>query len=138
MSAPALVNKWEIPDGPQITTATSSDSRFPASNIIDGNDSTFWLTTGMYPQEFLLDMKEKKKLSQVKLVTRYARKISVYSCDREHPTQFDLLFDEDVSKSEGTVMHTSTHNATGAKARYIKVVIESGYHPFAAVYELQS
>ena len=41
-------------EGAQVITATSSDENYPASNIIDGEDKTFWMTSGMFPQAFVV------------------------------------------------------------------------------------
>uniref|UniRef100_A0A673TIV2 Heat shock protein family B (small) member 11 n=1 Tax=Suricata suricatta TaxID=37032 RepID=A0A673TIV2_SURSU len=41
-------------EGTEVILATSSDEKHPPENMIDGNAETFWTTTGMFPQEFIL------------------------------------------------------------------------------------
>uniref|UniRef100_A0A2K5BV06 DOC domain-containing protein n=1 Tax=Aotus nancymaae TaxID=37293 RepID=A0A2K5BV06_AOTNA len=41
-------------EGSRVILATSSDEKHPPENIIDGNPDTFWATTGMFPQEFII------------------------------------------------------------------------------------
>ncbi|KAM4804990.1 intraflagellar transport protein 25 homolog isoform X5 [Ictidomys tridecemlineatus] len=41
-------------EGSEVVLATSSDEKHPPENIIDGNPETFWTTTGMFPQEFII------------------------------------------------------------------------------------
>ncbi|XP_077850244.1 intraflagellar transport protein 25 homolog isoform X4 [Macaca mulatta] len=41
-------------EGSEVILATSSDEKHPPENIIDGNPETFWTTTGMFPQEFII------------------------------------------------------------------------------------
>ncbi|XP_064445183.1 intraflagellar transport protein 25 homolog isoform X2 [Mirounga angustirostris] len=41
-------------EGTEVILATSSDEKHPPENIIDGNPETFWTTTGMFPQEFII------------------------------------------------------------------------------------
>uniref|UniRef100_A0AC11DJP2 Intraflagellar transport 25 n=1 Tax=Ovis aries TaxID=9940 RepID=A0AC11DJP2_SHEEP len=41
-------------EGTEVILATSSDEKHPPENMIDGNPETFWTTTGMFPQEFII------------------------------------------------------------------------------------
>ncbi|XP_060629529.2 intraflagellar transport protein 25 homolog isoform X3 [Anolis sagrei] len=59
-------------EGAEVVLATSSDEKFPPENIIDGllmvlspeehtklptrRSDTFWMTTGMFPQEFIISL----------------------------------------------------------------------------------
>ena len=40
----------------EVKCATSFDERFDPANIMNSDTKKFWLTTGMYPQEVLIDM----------------------------------------------------------------------------------
>jgi hypothetical protein len=42
--------------GSAITAASSYDFKHPPSQIIDGKPNTYWLSTGLYPQEFILQL----------------------------------------------------------------------------------
>jgi hypothetical protein len=46
--------------GAFIKCSTCESDEFPTLNIIDGKMNTFWPTTGMYPQEFVLEIKPNK------------------------------------------------------------------------------
>nr|XP_056701182.1 intraflagellar transport protein 25 homolog isoform X2 [Euleptes europaea] len=41
-------------EGADVILATSSDEKYPPENIIDGRTETFWTTTGLFPQEFII------------------------------------------------------------------------------------
>nr|XP_060629530.1 intraflagellar transport protein 25 homolog isoform X5 [Anolis sagrei ordinatus] len=43
-------------EGAEVILATSSDEKFPPENILDGRSDTFWTTTGMFPQEFIISL----------------------------------------------------------------------------------
>lgn len=43
--------------GAQIVMCSSLDERFPPERMLDGKDSTFWMTTGMFPQEFVVSLR---------------------------------------------------------------------------------
>ena len=54
----------------EVKCATSFDERFDPKNVLDSNDmQTFWLTTGLYPQEILIQLKAPKVISEVKFNT---------------------------------------------------------------------
>ncbi|XP_045890461.1 intraflagellar transport protein 25 homolog isoform X1 [Micropterus dolomieu] len=51
--------------GATVVVATSSDENHPPENITDGNTKTFWMSTGMFPQEFIIRFAEPSKISTV-------------------------------------------------------------------------
>ncbi|MEE6495608.1 hypothetical protein FKM82_002095 [Ascaphus truei] len=59
--------------GAQVTLATSSDERHPPEHIIDGNPETFWTTTGMFPQEFIISLRGLLKISKITLQSTWSK-----------------------------------------------------------------
>lgn len=55
MSAVDLASQAE---GATVVSASSYDMRHPPENIIDGHDFTFWCTTGGFPQEVVIKLKD--------------------------------------------------------------------------------
>ena len=51
----------------EVVSATSFDMRFNADNIFDSSLSTFWITTGLYPQELMIDLKAPHNLNELKI-----------------------------------------------------------------------
>jgi hypothetical protein len=74
-------------DGAQVVAASSFDPKFPPSNILDGytgdifciplshrdlvvrETSTKWITSGMYPQEIIVQLATTSVISRVKTWT---------------------------------------------------------------------
>ncbi len=52
-------------NGGHIVMASCTDERFPPENMLDGKDSTFWVTTGMFPQEFVLKLDSTIRVSKI-------------------------------------------------------------------------
>merc|ERR1711907_438886 len=52
----ALVDFAAEANGGQISGSTSYDEQHPPSNIIDGDSKSFWVSTGLYPQEFTVEL----------------------------------------------------------------------------------
>ena len=55
--------------GSSIIMASCMDDRYPAENMLDGKDNTFWITTGMFPQEFVVAMAKPVQVSQIVVLT---------------------------------------------------------------------
>lgn len=65
----------------EVKCATSFDERFDPKNVLDKDDlQTFWLTTGLYPQEILIQLKAPKMISEIKFNTQGARKVIIEGC----------------------------------------------------------
>ena len=64
----------------EVKCATSFDERFDPKNVLDNrNINTFWITTGLYPQELLLQFDQPKLISEVRFQTsggKYKLKIN--------------------------------------------------------------
>ena len=72
----------------QVRCATSFDERFNPSEVLNSrNLRTFWMTTGLYPQELLIQI-PKRKLTQVKFNTSGARKIVIEGCKEPNAQTF--------------------------------------------------
>ncbi|CAL1265442.1 unnamed protein product [Larinioides sclopetarius] len=62
--------------GAQVVMASSNDARFPPSNMLDGKLDTFWTTTGLYPQTFIIALSE----------TADVKNVTVHSYNSLEPT----------------------------------------------------
>jgi len=88
-------------DNLEVQVATSSDSRFPPTSMLDNNDRTFWLTTGMFPQECILSfLKGPKDISKVKISGHGMSKLRLERCTEAHPTKFESMAEGDVENRD--------------------------------------
>ena len=54
--------------------------------MIDGNEKTFWVTTGMFPHELLLGFKgSAATISKVRLWSYHIRKLTIEKCVTRSP-----------------------------------------------------
>ncbi|MEE6495609.1 hypothetical protein FKM82_002095 [Ascaphus truei] len=75
--------------GAQVTLATSSDERHPPEHIIDGNPETFWTTTGMFPQEFIISLRGLLKISKITLQSTWIRSLRIEKSVSKEPINFE-------------------------------------------------
>ena len=55
--------------GAQVIMSTCADERYPPENIIEPKDGSFWVTTGLYPQEFMISLAQVSQVNKVRTLT---------------------------------------------------------------------
>mmetsp|Transcript_5152 Transcript_5152/g.4352 ORF Transcript_5152/g.4352 Transcript_5152/m.4352 type:complete len:91 (-) Transcript_5152:207-479(-) len=72
----------------EIVSATSFDQRFSSQNIFDKDMSTFWITTGLYPQEIIIDLKAPHNLNELKTKSMRIKNLTVEACSDSSGSEF--------------------------------------------------
>ncbi|XP_016774318.1 intraflagellar transport protein 25 homolog isoform X3 [Pan troglodytes] len=101
-------------EGSEVILATSSDEKHPPENIIDGNPETFWTTTGMFPQEFIICFHKHVRIERL-VIQSY----------------FDLVHTEGQLQNEEIVAHDGS-------ATYLRFIILSAFDHFASVHSVSA
>ncbi|KAJ8039979.1 Intraflagellar transport protein 25-like [Holothuria leucospilota] len=89
--------------GAQVVLATSSDGSNPPENMIDGKLDTFWTTTGLYPQEFILSFTNLMNLKNIKLHTFQVKGLQIERSVQQEPTEFETLQVAELSPSDASL-----------------------------------
>ncbi|GFR45548.1 hypothetical protein Agub_g6942 [Astrephomene gubernaculifera] len=118
-------------NGGLIVMASCGDERFPPENMLDGKDNTFWVTTGMFPQEFVLKLDSCIRVSKITTLSLNVRKLAVEKCDQEKPDQFEKVFEVELA-NRGDRLQTEVHQVN-IRAKYLKFMILQGHGEFATV-----
>ena len=85
----------------RIVCCTSSDPAHPPLNILDGNENTYWISTGMFPQELLIEFSDGLySLSRAKTFTTGVRRISIEGSSESSSSDFSLLLDVELSNAD--------------------------------------
>eukprot|EP00047_Mylnosiga_fluctuans_P019475 m.82865 g.82865 ORF g.82865 m.82865 type:complete len:140 (+) comp8140_c0_seq2:1166-1585(+) len=120
--------------GSQVVFATSWDKQHPPENVLDGNDKTFWATTGLYPQELHITFPANTKLVLIEVRCAGVKKLSILKTDKPKPTNFEELDSAELQDDGGMQLHE--FKIQPSPARHIKVVINSGSDDFCAIYNI--
>mmetsp|Transcript_13137 Transcript_13137/g.35758 ORF Transcript_13137/g.35758 Transcript_13137/m.35758 type:complete len:139 (-) Transcript_13137:622-1038(-) len=118
-------------NGAKIIMATSVDERFPPEHMLDGKDSSFWMTTGMFPQEFVLALEHPTNVSKITTLSMNVKKLAVEKSERENSGSFEKVFEVELA-SRGDRLQTEVHQVT-IRAKYLKFTLLSGHCENAAV-----
>ena len=96
----------------EVKCATSFDERFDPNNVLNKYElhfclwlynrdpKKFWISTGLYPQELLIDLGGTKPINEVKFNVTGARKIFIEGCKTTNASEF-----KKVGESKGKRSH---------------------------------
>ena len=113
--------------------STSYDVEHPPSNAIEDSETTFWMTTGLFPQEICFSFKNPSKIVRITTITAKAKYVFVYAATNPELTEFTEI--DSFNLPGNPSKQQETHQLNINIISYgIKVCITSGWGPFCAVY----
>eukprot|EP00392_Amoebophrya_sp_AT5.2_P015218 g15417.t1 len=121
--------------GCKVLLTTSLDPAYPDDNMLDGNEKSFWLSTGMFPQEILIEIANRNRAGLVKIASTGIRELRLEVSRDE--TDFPVNF-----ATQDTLRLDNSHRLQYTdlqlpQARFVKLVILSGYSEFPSVHKLE-
>ena len=124
-------------NGGEVYTASCHDARHPPSAIIEGDDSTFWQTTGNYPQEFILQLSCKAHVTRITTKTTNVKNLVVERCQASGPNQWEKVIDVMVDDQGDGRLQVETNSLASKEANFLKFKVMSGYGDCASVHNVQ-
>ncbi|XP_006025866.1 intraflagellar transport protein 25 homolog [Alligator sinensis] len=122
-------------EGAEVILATSSDEKYPPENIIDGNSETFWTTTGMFPQEFIISFHKCVRFSKLTILCYLVQTIRIEKSLSMDPVDFEKCVEKDLHYSEGE-LQTEEFSFPDCQATYLRFIIKSGFDHFVSVHRV--
>ncbi|KAJ1635634.1 galactose-binding domain-like protein [Pavlovales sp. CCMP2436] len=118
--------------GATASIATSWDGSHPPENVLDGSESTFWVTTGMFPQELVITLGANADVSRVAINGAGLRRISIASCTSEQPGAYDtVLHETDLERVDGR--QSEVFKVKMSSVRHVKLTIHAGWEHFVSI-----
>ena len=113
--------------------ATSLDSEHPPTNIVDNDETTFWMTTGLFPQEAVMQFKKPAQITRITTVTGKVKNMVVYAATDKALTEWAEI--DSTNLPGQPIKQQETHQLNYQRTSYgVKVVINKGWGQFAAIY----
>mmetsp|Transcript_92783 Transcript_92783/g.198952 ORF Transcript_92783/g.198952 Transcript_92783/m.198952 type:complete len:210 (-) Transcript_92783:41-670(-) len=125
--------------GGRVFMVSSLDPDHLGENVLDSNDRTYWISTGLYPQEILLELGQPANVSSVRLSATRVRHVRFEACQEEAPVNFKLLAEgelDDAGPGRLQVRDLATDSQDGP-TEYLRLVILSGWDDFCSVHRIQ-
>ncbi|WZN62672.1 intraflagellar transport protein 25 [Chloropicon roscoffensis] len=120
--------------GTYVSMATCCDDGHPPECVIDGNPKTFWSTTGLFPQEIVLTLKDQTRISRVTFSSTGVQKLVVSRARDIQPLEFEKLYDTNLSQITGQMQQDN--KVISFEAKHVKFTLQSGWDNFAAVHKI--
>ncbi|KAL0979766.1 hypothetical protein UPYG_G00189370 [Umbra pygmaea] len=121
--------------GARVVLATSSDEIYPPENIIDGNTETFWISTGMFPQEFIICFAESMKISRLTMHCYNVKTFKLEKSISDDATDFEPISENELEHMEGH-LQTSDIPLNEMNATHLRFIITSGHDHFISVHRI--
>ncbi|XP_076853752.1 intraflagellar transport protein 25 homolog isoform X1 [Brachyhypopomus gauderio] len=121
--------------GAQVVLATSSDENHPPENIIDGITETFWLSTGMFPQEFIIRFPDNMKISLISMHSFNIKRLRIEKSTLEEADKFEVIAEKEFEHTESS-LQTNDISVDGSHATHLRFLILSGYDHFVSVHKV--
>ncbi|XP_035514099.1 intraflagellar transport protein 25 homolog, partial [Morone saxatilis] len=121
--------------GAKVVVASSCDESHPPENITDGNPHTFWMSTGMFPQEFIIRFAEPTKVSAVTVDSYNVKHLKIDKNTSQNASQFESVTEKEFEHTEGH-LQSNVVSLNGSSATHLRFIITSGYDHFVSVHRV--
>lgn len=121
--------------GATIALATSYDENYPPENIIDGSLDTFWPTTGMFPQEFIITFSTLMSIGNIKILCSNVKDLCIEKSTKTEPVDFEPLVDKEYENTDGQ-MQREEIKIPVTSACHLRFLIKSGFDHFASIHNV--
>jgi len=124
--------------GGKVYMVSSLDPAHPGENIIDGRDGTYWISTGLYPQEILLGLARPARVSSVRLFSTRVRSVR-FECCQGTPVNFSILAECEVEDAQDGCLQIREVRCGSQEqpTDYVRLMILSGWDDFCSVHRIQ-
>ncbi|CAF0728946.1 unnamed protein product [Brachionus calyciflorus] len=120
-----------------VSIAISNDENHPASNVIDGKDTTMWMTTGLLPQSLTISFPKVVEIKQILITSCKVRNLIIERSIKSHPTDFETCAEKSY-KDENKKLQVGQYDlGKGVEARHLKFIISEAYDSFIAVQHIK-
>ncbi|XP_065123049.2 intraflagellar transport protein 25 homolog [Paramisgurnus dabryanus] len=121
--------------GAQVVLATSSDENYPPQNIIDGKTETFWISTGLFPQEFIIRFPDNMKIFTISIYSYNIKRLRVEKGTSEDADNFETIAETEFEHTESS-LQTNDISVNVPNATHLRFLILSGYDHFVSVHKV--
>ena len=122
------------PPHPLQIHVTCCDYRHPPESTLDDSDTTFWSTTGSFPQEVVVDFGSVRHVKELDVMCSNVRKISIDTSEAETMVKFEPVIKQLELPNLTQQKQVQRGIKVNKKARLVRFTIMDGWQPFAAVY----
>jgi hypothetical protein len=125
-----------ITHGASIISASSCDNRLPPNSIIDGKSNTYWMSTGSFPQEIILQLGEPSLVKSVELISTGLRNIELSKCEGAQANTWEKVSTSEADDADGEIQRLTLNIPARLQATFLRIRITSGWCDYVSLYKL--
>ncbi|KAF5403863.1 hypothetical protein PHET_02671 [Paragonimus heterotremus] len=118
-----------------IKLSTSFDELHPPDNVLQDEKSSFWITTGLFPQLLVISLAEPSKIGRIRIISSCIKNIWIEVSSQIEPEEFEVKSELTLAYSDGHQQITEV-SMNESNMRHLRLNIRSGYDHFVAVYKV--
>ncbi|XP_048352331.1 intraflagellar transport protein 25 homolog isoform X1 [Sphaerodactylus townsendi] len=122
-------------EGADVILATSNDEKYPPENIIDGRSETFWTTTGLFPQEFIISLHKCVMISKLTIQCYLVQTLRIEKSTSKDPVDFEHCIEKDLEYKEGE-LQIEEFSFPEFQATHLRFIILSAFDTFVSVHRI--
>lgn len=115
--------------------ATSNDSRHPPEFILSVHESEYWMSTGLFPQEIIIEFNPPKLLRTVRFTSTNIRHIMLEGSESNAVTgSMTMLGKSEVGRMQGSYQRETMALNSSRPVALVKVSLLSGWDEFVSIH----
>ncbi len=131
----------ELCDGKSKALVTSSTSycvEHPPSCISDGKLNTYWISTGLFPQEVSIALSERATIKRMEIVCMGIKSLELSKSDQSNAANWDTLSAKcNADDADGAIQRLSPEiSAADCKASHVRIRILSGFSDIISIFKV--
>jgi heat shock protein beta-11 len=115
----------------EIIFSTSYDDRYAPQNVLS-NDSSFWTSTGLFPQEIVIQLQAEKSINLITIESFGVKKISIETCENDSSVNFTKQAEKEIDNRD-SFQEVNLQFSSNKVVKIIKVIVSEGFDNFCSI-----
>lgn len=121
----------------RVLMSTSYDPDYPPENVLTTNNKEFWMSTGLFPQELVLQLPNAISPRTIRIVSSNVRQIVAEACEGSHVGSFSKVGETEFGNNGGELQRESLDLNVPKPVNFIRLVFLSGWDEFISVHSVK-
>uniref|UniRef100_A0A8V1A4I0 Heat shock protein family B (small) member 11 n=1 Tax=Gallus gallus TaxID=9031 RepID=A0A8V1A4I0_CHICK len=118
-------------------TANKEPQGVALCRFLHRSSETFWTTTGMFPQEFIIGFPKSVTISRVAIQCYLVRSLRIERSVSKDPVDFEECVEKDLQHTEGQ-LQMEEFPLPDFQATYLRFIIKSAFDHFVSVHRVMA
>jgi hypothetical protein len=123
--------------GTEASSSTSWDPMHSPSAIIDGKSGTYWISTGLFPQEVTIALPELSSIKKIEIVSQGIKQMEVLKCETLNTASWErICLQREVDDADGELQRLSPSITSDTRASHVRIKILTGWTDIVSIFKV--